>query len=74
MVPGAGVHATLMLEIANVAVEFPKKSPHAVDPSRFAKGVGVDGKTPSEHKLAALFSDGRLPTLPKNTPAAYRFG
>lgn len=51
-----------MLEIDNVALELPKKSPHAVDPSRFAKGAGVDGKTPSEHKLAALFRDGRLPT------------
>ena len=60
--PGAGVQETLMLEIANVAVELPKKSPHAADPSRFAKGAGVDGKTPSEHKLAALLRDGRLPT------------
>ena len=62
LVPGAGVHATLMVEICNVAVEFPKKSPHAVDPSRLANGDGVDGNTPSEHKLAALFRDGRLAT------------
>ena len=68
--PGAGVHATLMLEILNVAFEFPKKSPQAAEPSKFAKGDGVDGKTPSEHKLAALFCDGKLATWPKNTPAA----
>ena len=63
-----------MLEILNVAVELPKKSPHAADPSKFAKGDGVDGKTPSEHRLAALFKDGKLATWPKNTPAAKRFG
>ena len=74
MVPDAGVHATLMLEIFNVAVELPKKSPHAADPSKIAKGGGKDGNTPSEHKLAALFRDGRLATWPKNTPAAKRFG
>lgn len=64
------MQATLMLEIANVAVELPEKSPHAADPSRLTKGAGVEGKTPSEHKLAALFSEGRLPTWPKKTPAA----
>ena len=70
MVPGAGEQATLMLEIFNVAVELPKKSPHAADPSKFTNGDGVDGKTPSEHKLAGMFRDGRLPTWPKNMPAA----
>ena len=74
LVPGAGVHETLMLEILSVAFPFPKKSPHAVDPSKFAKGAGVDGNTPSEHKLAALLKEGRLATCPKNTPAAYRSG
>lgn len=63
-----------MLEIFKLADEFPKKSPHAADPSKIAKGDGVDGKTPSEHRLAALFKDGKLATCPKNTPAAKRSG
>ena len=73
MVPGAGVQATLMPVIPKDAFELPKKSPHAADPSKMAKGGGKDGKTPSEHRLA-LLRDGKLATCPKNTPAAKRFG
>ena len=68
--PGAGVQATLIPEICKLADELPRKSPHAAEASKRAKGGGKDGKTPSEQRAAALLKEGKLATWPKNTPAA----